>query len=414
LDVFARPEVIVIKAHLFISNILNRDIIKLFNKYLNSQCSSEELDEVMAILEAGTFLEEWDVALSQDAALQMDAADELPQRNELSKMKLHHRLMTAINQGDKSIRLESSSLIWKRISIAAAVAAIVFGVWFFTAPHPDSPAGPAQRGDLSDIAPGTRGATITLASGQVIQLDSTKKGVVIGTALTYDDGAILSSAARVPELISGAQLTASTAKGQTYEFTLPDGTQVYLNSDSKLSFQADMHKRLTRKVTLLGEGYFKVTKDKSHPFIVESNGQQVKVLGTIFNINSYADEPDRKTTLIEGSIEISSSKNKSLLHPGQQAIVNDSGTLAIAEADTEMATAWKNDKFIFEDNDIQSVMRVLKRWYNIEVIYSGPLPNLSFGGKISRSNNLSSVLRFLETTGGVHFKLEGHKVYVHK
>ncbi|MEJ2883538.1 FecR family protein [Pedobacter sp. GR22-6] len=393
---------------------MNQDIIKLFHKYLNSQCSSEELDKVLAILEAGTFLEEWDVALLQDAALQMDAADELPLQNELSKMKLHHRLMTAVNQGDKSIRLESSSLIWKRISIAAAVSAIVFGLWFFTVPHPGSPAGRAQQSELSDIAPGTRGATITLANGQVIQLDSTKKGVLIGTALTYDDGAILSSAARVPELISGGQLTASTAKGQTYEFTLPDGTQVYLNSDSKLSFQADMHKRLTRKVTLLGEGYFKVAKDKSHPFIVESNGQQVKVLGTVFNINSYADEPDRKTTLIEGSIEISSSKNKSLLQPGQQAIVNDSGALAVAEADTEMATAWKNDKFIFEDNDIQSVMRVLKRWYNIEVAYSGPLPELSFGGKISRSNNLSSVLRFLETTGGVHFKLEGHKVYVHK
>ncbi|WP_316789675.1 FecR family protein [Pedobacter frigoris] len=333
--------------------------------------------------------------------------------------------------------------LWPRIAaVAAAVALIVLGVYFFNAPsrHSDPALSSRVSRDLNDIAPGKNGATITLANGKVIQLSDAKSGVVIGTdKLAYNDGSsALSSRANAKDL--NKDMTASTTKGQTYIFTLPDGTKVWLNAASTLTIPSNFSGIETRKISLEGEAYFEVAKNKKRPFVVESNGQEVTVLGTHFNVSAYADEGSIKTTLLEGSVSVrhaidgrhpelvSGSRNGkttpasppllakegTILKPGQQSVVSGSNRINVKDVDVSEAVAWKDGKFMFESSDIQSIMRMVERWYNVEVIYNGEIPKDRIYGTVSRFDKVSSVLRILESTGGIHFKVEGRKIYVSK
>jgi len=312
-------------------------------------------------------------------------------------------------------KLKSKLPVW--LASAAAVAAIVFGVWLFNTNYKNGSRTEFGTGSLlaNDIAPGKNGATITLANGKLIQLSDKKLGVVVGEDLKYNDGAAVQggdpdpvrSGALRSKFISGSQLTASTAKGQTYQFTLPDGTKVWLNADSKLEFPSKFVNSKTRNVKLSGEGYFEVAKDKAHPFIVATDKQEVEVLGTHFNINSYDDEGSVKTTLLEGSVKV----NEVVLKPGQQSVL-EAGKIAVENVDTEEAVAWKNGKFVFEYESIESVMRKLARWYNIDVVYEGSIGEKTFSGSISRSDNISKILEKITYTQNVHFKIEGRRITV--
>lgn len=300
-------------------------------------------------------------------------------------------------------KLKSKFPIW--LASAAAVAAIVFGVWFFN-----------YRGEIlrdalddksvvvNDIAPGKNGATITLGNGKVIQLSDAKSGVVIGQDLKYSDGEILRDALDD----KGAEdMTASTTKGQTYEFTLPDGSKVWLNAASSIEFPSSFVGLKERKIVLKGEAYFEVFKNKLQAFVVSSKNQDVKVLGTHFNISSYDDEGSVKTTLLEGSVKV----NDVVLKPGQQSVL-EAGKIAVENVDTEEAVAWKNGKFVFEYESIESVMRKLARWYNVDVVYEGSMGEKTFSGSISRSDNISKILEKITYTQNVHFKIEGRRITV--
>ncbi|MES2456481.1 MAG: FecR domain-containing protein [Bacteroidota bacterium] len=338
--------------------------------------------------------------------------------------------------------------LWPRIAVAAAaVVAVVFGVWFYTARHLE---GSAATRDLlvNDIAPGKNGATITLASGKVIALSGDKKGVIIGNGtLVYDDGSALSPGGRDgrspkrgdgstdPSLsrsdISpsrgerGMMLTASTTKGQTYEFTLPDGTHVWLNADSKISFPNQFVGR-ERKILLNGEAYFEVAKltrlsppgrdgrrPERVPFIVESKDQQVEVLGTHFNLNTYDDAlSSTVTSLLEGSVKVTGKGGARILKPGERGINTIKGVMLLrgsAEDDID----WKNGDFVFEEESLASIMRKVSRWYDVDVIYGADVDqNQTFGGKVSRKRNISQVIKALQTTQALKFKIEGKKIYI--
>jgi len=330
--------------------------------------------------------------------------------------------------------------LWRYIAVAASVI-VVFsaGIWFYTLRHPDTETSSAQAA-VNDIAPGKKGATITLADGKVIALSGAKNGVVIGGAVKYSDGSTVrySSGTSSSGSLKGSQnssgpvgvrsltptelqgadgkaqiLTAGTAKGQTYQFTLPDGTKVWLNAASSLKFPSSFSKLSARAVELSGEGYFEVFKDKSRPFIVKSTDQRVEVFGTHFNINSYTDEPVTKTSLLEGSVGIESARGGSSarLKPGQQAISTHDGIKLIEGMATD-AVDWKNGEFIFNDEPLESIMRKVARWYDVEIIYKGIDRKETFGGSISRFENVSKVLENLQLTGGIQFKIEGRKVIV--
>jgi len=261
--------------------------------------------------------------------------------------------------------------------------------------------------DVVDIGPGTNRATLTLADGRAINLSEAHTGVIIkGEDVTYNDGASL---AAIPVNKKGAaiQMELSTPFGGTYQITLPDGTKVWLNSASTLKYPSHFDDD-ERTVELIGEAYFDVTKvmeqkntkRKAWPFKVISAGQTIEVLGTEFNVTAYTDEPETKTTLVEGSVQIvnHASKTVSQLQVGEQGI-NRGENITIKRVDVDQFTAWKDGFFYFDGLAPNIAFSQLERWYDIEVIYEGNTPSIGFFGMIDRSKPLSSVLQTLEKSG---------------
>ena len=270
------------------------------------------------------------------------------------------------------------------------------------------------------INPGQVGATLTLSNGKKIRLKDTGNG-----ELAKEIGVTISKTASgqvvytilppgkddISSKINPNSLnTLSTAKGETYQIRLPDGSLVYLNAASSLTYSTVLNKQKKRSVQLTGEGYFEVAKDKSRPFIVKSLGQEVEVLGTHFNINAYADEPSTKTTLLEGSVRIN---NQVTLKPNQQAIkINNK--IETTTANAAETIAWQKGYFSFYDEDINSIMRKISRWYNVEINYDGELPTEGFNARINKGRSIRDVLEILRKTNAVNFKIEGRKIIVSK
>lgn len=299
---------------------------------------------------------------------------------------------------------KKAKLLPKLVAIAAALALIVSGIWFYAGNPTLNPN--SEIANQSNIKPGKNTATITLPDGSSMQLSDAKTGVVIDASkIKYSDGSTLEGDTSSSRLLNG-MTSIATPRGGTYQVVLPDGTQVFLNADSKLEFPGKFFGG-ERRVKLTGEAYFVVVHNSKMPFKVESAGQIVEDIGTEFNINAYADERSTKTTLVEGSAKV----NEVILKPNQQSSLN--GTrIKVENVDTELFIAWKNNQFIFEHDDIRYIMRMISRWYNVEIVYQGELPVTTFSGAVSRFANVSEVLRPLESTGQVKFKIEGMKIFV--
>ncbi len=268
----------------------------------------------------------------------------------------------------------------------------------------------------NDVAPGGNKATLQLADGRTIILDSTDDGNIANqgqTQIIKIDGQLAyNSAGTSAEILYN---TISTPRGGQYQLILADGTKVWLNSASSLRFPSNFTGD-ERKVTLTGEGYFEVAKNAAMPFKVEVAGkEEVKVLGTHFNINAYEDESNINTTLLEGKVEVTSFANKfsNILSPGQQAKLNTAGQIKINnQVDVEQVVAWKNGVFQFGDEmDIYSVMKQISRWYDLEVTYKGNVSG-DIGGSISRNVTVSKVLNMLEIASELKFEVNGRKVLV--
>jgi ferric-dicitrate binding protein FerR (iron transport regulator) len=207
-----------------------------------------------------------------------------------------------------------------------------------------------------------------------------------------------------------------TPRGGQYRVVLSDGTQVWLNAASSMRFPV-VFPEGERRVELRGEAYFEVAKDTAKPFRVEAPGSLVEVLGTHFNVNAYDDESTVRTTLLEGRVSVRSTRGgmadrKRVLMQGQQASVTQDGTVRVtSDADTEEAVAWKNGRFHFNSSDLRSIMRQVARWYDAEVVFEGD-PELHFTGQITRKDEVATVLRMLEMTGEVRFRIEGRRILV--
>jgi len=312
--------------------------------------------------------------------------------------------------------------LWLQIAAAASII-ISLCIWFYFYQSVNTVY--TEITLKSEIRPGKNGATLTLANGKKITLSNATKGILAkeaGVKITKSaDGQIIYEVSNSSSKNGSGELhynTLTTARGEQYRVRLPDSSIVWLNAASALKYPSSFASLKDRVVELSGEAYFQVAKDKKHPFVVRSKGQEVKVLGTHFNINSYMEESDVFTTLLEGSVEvssISSSKNhnnKIILKPGQQSQIG-AGRMSILN-DTELndVIAWKQGYFIFNE-DLKSIMNKVARWYDVEVIYKNETDrSLVFQGKISRSRNLSEVLKVMEYTGLVHFKIEGRRIVV--
>lgn len=263
------------------------------------------------------------------------------------------------------------------------------------------------------------GAILTLTDGAKINLESAEAGEI-----AIEPGVIISKTTEGfleyktnqsktnVSAISNNILT--TSKGETYQVLLPDGSKVWLNSASLLSFSSNIGETGTERVVRLeGEGYFEIAKASS-PFIVETSTQKVKVLGTHFNIDAYTENLGLvKTTLIEGKINVLTNRDFQNLTPGEQAI-NKRGNIVVNQEDVEAVVAWKNGYFKFDGNIIE-IMATIGRWYDVDITFSQDVPKeVKLWGYVSRSNDLISVLRQLERTNQIKFKIKGRKIIVTK
>lgn len=311
---------------------------------------------------------------------------------------------------EKESKQVKPGIFWKRIAVAASVVFIFsLGFWLYTRTAADS--GNTEKLIAGNIAPGKNKATLTLANGKKIALSDAKTGVVINAAtLSYNDGSVVSGPASIPALNPNEYMVAETPRGGTYQVTLPDGSKVWLNAASTLKFPSQFSGLVNRKIELSGEAYFEIFKDAKHPFIVKTAKQEVTVLGTHFNISSYADEPLTKTTLLEGSVKIN---NSTILKPGEQASLNKAGLITIAQVETEGVIAWKNGFFLFDNETLESLLKKVSRWYNVAIEYEDPtLRNEHVYGLVSRSENVSVLLEKLELTGEVKFKFINNRIIV--
>lgn len=296
------------------------------------------------------------------------------------------------------------SLFIAEVKYAAAILVLVGSAAFFFFMQSDKlrekpviTVAPVRNSE--PIEPGKNKAILTLSTGKQVVLDDSQKTVISDAGVEIEKVA--------GQLIYGktdivAFNTMTTPKGGQYKIVLPDGTQVWLNAASSITYPT-VFTNNERRVSVTGEVYFEVTKNAALPFRVKlSDDSEIQVLGTNFNVNSYADEPAMKTTLIEGSVRI----NNSILRPGE-AYTNGK----VIKANTEEAVAWKNGLFIFHKTDLQSVMRQLARWYDVEVKYEGPVRARTFSGKIGRDLSLEDLLDGLKRTD-VHFRIKGKTIIV--
>jgi ferric-dicitrate binding protein FerR (iron transport regulator) len=341
---------------------------------------------------------------------------------EEAKEAIWKKIDDATNETTQVIPMPVYQKKYRYMAAAVTVAAILTTVAYFWFQQNTKPAkAPIAQTTPTDVLPGGNKAILKLSDGKTIVLDNAHNGMLATQGpvqiekqegqLEYKQG--FSTGAVVYN-------TLSTPVGGQFQIKLPDGTRVWLNAASSITYPTAFSGN-ERRVSITGEGYFEVAKDASKPFkvtILTTAGEhqrstEVEVLGTHFNINAYDDEAAIKTTLLEGKVKIANSKAETaILKPGQQAQVNGQGSLQVKDnADMEEVVAWKNGEFLFQSADIGTLMRQVARWYDIEVSYPNGKPKDKFSGKIGRNVNLSQLLEILKYSE-VRFDLKGRTLVV--
>jgi transmembrane sensor len=321
-------------------------------------------------------------------------------------------------------RIYSPMLKWVAAAVILLAATASWFLLFNQSPQQNIVQNPDTF--TNDVAaPSYSKAMLQLADGRKIIFDSAARGPIATQGsiniIKSGDNQLIYQAGTDH---NGDQVlpmnTLTVPKGsRPLQVTLADGTKIWLNAESSLHYPAGFTGN-ERKVQMTGEGYFEVAKQAGKKFFVLSNDVETEVLGTHFNVNAYNDEANIKITLLEGSIHVNIngqqvSGTRQPLSPGQQAQWKNGGPIKVVnDVNTEAVMAWKEGYFDFNSNDIQTVMRQLARWYNVTVLYKGEITDSRFSGIISRNNSISEVIKLLESTGKVKFKIayEGKNVFI--
>ncbi|NCI46467.1 FecR family protein [Sediminibacterium soli] len=302
-------------------------------------------------------------------------------------------------------------LVWMG-SVAAALVALFVGIYYFSQPAAGSAPAVVWKPASQDVAPGTTGAVLTLANGKKILLDSLHNGNIASqgqASITKENNGIAYHAANGQTAVEFNTL--STPRARQFQLSLPDGTKVWLNAASSITYPTAFTGQ-ERTVTVTGETYFEVTPNKKLPFFVRYRDKKVEVLGTHFNVNAYDEENESRVTLLEGAVTVHNGNDIGQLVPGQQAVMGKTSGIHVRDAvDVDQVMAWKNGQFDFRDTDLKTLMRQLMRWYDVDVSYQQGVPERFFTADVSRDKNLSSVLKILELNK-IHFKIEDKKIIV--
>ena len=309
---------------------------------------------------------------------------------------------------------------FKRLaSLAAAVTVLFFSVWGWVTYNRESAL--PVTGELTDvIQPGVSKAELILASGERIILgtqteirDIEELGVKItndtsGGELKYETGSTEDSTIT-------AYNTLIVPKGGEYMVRLPDGSQVWLNSETTIRFPVRFAAG-KREVQLCGEAFFKVCRDTTAPFQVSTENGEITVLGTSFNVSTYREDNYWQTTLVEGSVRIAEQGRTVVLKPSEQYTVDRcSGQRKVASVDAGLYTSWVDGKFYFKAYTFEEIVKKLERWYDFTMVYQDEeVKQMRFTGSINKHSPVTEVLRFLEMTTGIRFKVEGKQIVVSK
>ncbi|NQX37618.1 FecR protein [Pedobacter steynii] len=368
---------------------------ELIHKYLQESCSEEEL----------AIVESWHIH-------DLSKSTYLPSKENIAivSTRMAHKLTTYVQAGNKT---QQTIRLWQRVALTASILLIVSSVAFLYTGNPESTSVSVQRkSTLHDILPGGYKAILTLYNGNKVRLNSKiNEGIIreknVNIRIESGQKIVYQS-----EESKGTQLLNSleTPRGGQYQLILPDGTKVWLNASSTLTYPTAFTSK-ERLVKLIGEAFFEVSKDSNRPFKVQSKDQVVEVLGTHFNISAYPEERQTLTTLLEGKIKIRKHNINKTLNPGQGALITEGDNdILITQADIEKNMAWKNNEFIFNGENLRSIMRSIARWYDVDIIYKNYSDDTKYWGTVSRSKNISAVLRMLESTGKIKFHIEGRRI----
>ncbi|MRG45424.1 DUF4974 domain-containing protein [Chitinophaga sp. SYP-B3965] len=368
------------------------EYIVLYQKYLNNECSPEELELLRQYKDDFEF-------------------SEIDYKDDQLQAKIYGKLLNSIEERERVKPL----FAWKRYAAAAVLlAAVVTGLILVQKGNKkEVTASLAPTAVKEEIKPGSNKAVLILGDGSVVELNDTVTGKIAQQGativskvsngqLTYEE-----TGGDAKEIIYN---TINIPRGGQYSLTLPDGSKVWLNSATSLKFPTQLNDK-ERVVELDGEAYFEVAKSKQ-PFFVKVKNMQVEVLGTHFNVMAYSDESHINTTLLEGKVRLSSGTDEVILKPGQQGLFTPTAGFKVREADTDQALAWKNGYFNFNDEELTSIMRKISRWYNVDIEYNSKNSKLSYAGVISRFKNVSDVLDMLSLTGTVQFKITDRRITV--
>jgi transmembrane sensor len=343
----------------------------------------------------------------------------------------------------------------------AAVALVLMGIsWLF---FKQEPIDLVAKSNLAGIP--SNKIILTLSNGENIELDSVKTGLLVnGQKLNYSDGSqigdqnVSDHSDDSSHYVNRHGHTTAYSKSMVlnvprmgmYRLVLPDGSKVWLNSSSRLKFPTTFEGASTRRVELNGEAYFEIAKvllksqgenntGRRMPFIVVTDKQEIEVLGTHFNVSAYQNEKSVKTTLVEGSVRLRPSLkrdklatvldpasvdplvveggkktygNAVVLKPNEQATLTGTD-IAIKTVDADEAFAWTNGEYVFRNMPLESIMRMITRWYDVDVVYKdNRLGETLLGGSISKSSKINNVLEMLELSANVHFKIKGRRITV--
>lgn len=362
---------------------------QLLEKYHQGNCTPDEL----------ALLESWYMQLNEDV------------REPLSEPELDEARQKVWAALDAETAPGKTYKMWPKLAAAASILLFLsFGAYLFM-----KQAKPVKQRQalIHDIAPGSNKAFITLANGKTITLTGIANGTLANQGSTHINATSAGSVAYVGgtnDAAATAFNTLSTPRGGQYALVLSDGTKVWLDAASSITYPVAFTGD-KRAVTIKGQVYFEVAHNAAKPFIVTANNQTVEVLGTHFNINAYTDEPAVTTTLLEGRIKITAKSGSKILNPGNQARITDGQLAVIENADIDEVIAWHKGLFKFKEADITEVMRQLSRWYDVDVTYEGTVPNTKFSGELYRNISalkVSDVLSYEK----IHFRIDGKKIIV--
>lgn len=384
---------------------LETKLKELFSKYLAGQASASELSQLLDY-----FQEENDTEQLRYLIL-----DELEKEQELpvtaAQQAVLGRVSVALYDHVQQSRRKIRKLYWS-VSTAAAILLCV-GVWIGLR-EVDLKDGLVDTEQLA-ILPGEDKATLVLEDGSVIALDGNTDIEGKESLVFKDSGGMLTfSTASLPAQDQGETRTVRTPKGGQFAVVLADGTKVWLNAESSITFPTQFNQKI-RQVDITGEAYFEVAKQEDKPFLVHTRQQTVKVLGTHFNINAYPERGRVQTSLLEGRVAVLAGGRQIYLHPGEMSLWDEKkGGLDVEKIiGIENLLAWKDGMFSFDNSNITEIMQMLSRWYDIDVTFEkADYSDCVFDGMVPKKENIEQVLKILSVSQQLQFDVKGRKVIV--